>query len=389
MPIRCFESMDSLNPDFMKEWRLLVHEGGNRTPFSDPLWLQAWWSVYGFDQQLFLLAVYEGDALLGVFPLMREKRRFHERIHWVGYPESTHAGFTIRSGQAEKVLREMIGYLFSQPFSFLLFGTGLQMNSTELNLFKSVLEELRIPSLLLPSISPVIQKGTPPYEEFYRTRFSSHNRKNHRKDLQRLSSIGKVSYRDLAQEEMDEAFSLHEQRWKEKWDTSRFTEQKSRILFQSLLESKENDLKEDWQAFALGLYLDDRMIGFQYGFWNRDKALFYKSAHDPHYNAMAPGKMIKRECVKRCYEKGISSIDLGVGFEEYKAEWTDDQTPIYRLLVSNGDFASRLMFHFCKRRALIINRLKQSRRLVLFKRNTLGRLRYRLRLLMRGVRRRE
>ncbi|MPM06270.1 hypothetical protein SDC9_52569 [bioreactor metagenome] len=173
---------------------------------------------------------------------------------------------------------------------------------------------------------------------------------------------------------MAEAFALHDLRWRKKMDTSGFTSGESREFFTALLDS--GGCRR--QALALGLYLGERLVAFQYGFLFGKRALLYKSAHDDLLDIYAPGKMIKREFIRRCLGMGVETVDLGVGYEEYKEEWTDESDSIWHLSFPQGNFPSCLYFFFHSLKGRLRDRIKRNRKIVLFKRNTLGLLRYRL-----------
>jgi glycosyltransferase involved in cell wall biosynthesis/CelD/BcsL family acetyltransferase involved in cellulose biosynthesis len=374
------ETIESLSLILAQEWQELLGLRIIQTPFTDPELLMNWWRIYGNKRKPLLLTFYEKERLVGILPLMMEKKFFHQLIFFMGHPENTHPSPIIRPGYDVPVIAAFFRYVQSIDHPLIFDFSGLRRDLTfSSSLIKHLAKE-GTPSLTSDIVSPVIRVGDLDYARYYEDRFSSHGRKNHRKDEKNLSAMGSLCYRDLNAEDMPVAFFLHDQRWKAKWDTSGFTTPRSRSFFTALLcpsvPQPCTSGSPPWETFALGLYLDDRMIAFQYGFRNDKRALFYKSAHDIHLNKHAPGKLIKRECVKRCFEKGLAEIDLGVGYEEYKQEWTDDQDSLLGLVFPKSDWVSRLIFLYYYIKGRLHIKLKQSRRIVLFKRNTLGRWKY-------------
>lgn len=369
------ETIESLHPILEQEWEELLALAKMQTPFSDSKLLMNWWRAYGNRRQPFLLTVYEEERLVGILPLMLEKKFLHLLVLFMGHPEATHPYPVIRPGYDVPVVAAFFRYIQSIRPHLIFDFTGLRTDLTWCSALIGFLVKEGIPSLTNDMISPVIKIDNQSYPEYYGRRFSSHGRKNHRKDEKNLSEMGHLTYRELKAEDMPSAFSLHDQRWKAKWDTSGFTSPRSRTFFTSLLQPGTPDITS-WKAFALGLYLEDKMIAFQYGFLSDERALFYKSAHDITLNKHAPGKLIKRECVKRCFESGLKVIDLGVGFEEYKQEWTDDQDGLMGLVFPKNDRTSRLIFLYYSIKGRLHNKLKQNRWIVLFKRNTLGQWKY-------------
>jgi hypothetical protein len=130
------------------------------------------------------------------------------------------------------------------------------------------------------------------------------------------------------------------------------------------------------RAVALGLYLDERLIAFQYGFSCGGRLCFYKSAHDDLLGIYAPGKMIKRELVRRCFGQGYRMVDFGIGYEDYKAEWTDEQESVQSILWAKKDILSQALFVLPYLKCILRDQMKKSRKIILFKRNGLGKVRY-------------
>jgi CelD/BcsL family acetyltransferase involved in cellulose biosynthesis len=56
-----------------EEWEDLYYNSTHVTPFQSWAWLYSWWESYGEDYQLRLVAVRDGDLLVGLLPLMLER----------------------------------------------------------------------------------------------------------------------------------------------------------------------------------------------------------------------------------------------------------------------------------------------------------------------------
>ena len=376
-----FEDIDDWNPALLTQWQKLLQQQESGSPFSHPRWLANWWSFYGQKSHPLVLACFFKGACIGVLPFQIEQKRWHDCVHWMGHPEATHQDPAVMEDAAELVVTAWFQYLDNQTRPMIFKLGGLPEHHGFSNALLAVLNQKKRTSLLSKEISPVIQVHEESYESYYQRMTSSHGRKNHRKQEWRLNALGEIRFQQMSREDLPAAFALHDLRWKEKWDTSRFTSPPSQAFYSTLLGSlPRNDTEAtngSWKAFALGMYFKEQLVAFQYGFRNDRRALFYKSAHDPAFNAFAPGKMMKRECIKSCFQAGIKTIDLGVGFEEYKAEWTKDQETLLQVVFPSKHIRSRILFYYYQLMQTCRNRLKQNRRFVLFKRNTLGKWRFR------------
>ena len=61
--------------DLRAEWSPLVAAAEARGPFLSWEWQNLWWQTFGGDAELWLLAVREGDALVGIAPFMVRQGR--------------------------------------------------------------------------------------------------------------------------------------------------------------------------------------------------------------------------------------------------------------------------------------------------------------------------
>jgi len=57
-----------------EEWEALCRDSPRATPFQSWAWLYSWWENYGGGHGRRLVAVREGDFLVGLVPLMLERR---------------------------------------------------------------------------------------------------------------------------------------------------------------------------------------------------------------------------------------------------------------------------------------------------------------------------
>ena len=58
-----------LSESLAAEWRGLVQDSDNATPFHTPAWTTAWWRHFGRSRQSVRLEFREGDDLVGPDPL--------------------------------------------------------------------------------------------------------------------------------------------------------------------------------------------------------------------------------------------------------------------------------------------------------------------------------
>ncbi len=359
---------------FIKDWHALLAQTDSQFAFSDPAWLSAWWNVFGAEHQPLTYALYEGDRLVGVFPLMLTSGKHSRHCRLMGTPQVTHVEFPVLPAYREAGVRLLMQALEERKGSVLFDFSGLNNQSWPYRALLSFLQAAHRRFLSVEGPSPVIHIGGQAYQTYFKNKFSTHNRRHMRRNRTRLEALGEVTFRPLRAEDMPAVFALHGSRWKEKVDTSGFDDVQSQFFFTALLSYKD----AGWKAMPMGLFLDTRMIAFQYGFLCNGRALFYRSAHENLLSIYAPGKQIKQEYIRFCFENAARTVDFGIGYEEYKAEWTDAQDTIANLYFPKSDIASQLRFILPRLKYTLKAALKKHRRIVLFRRNTLGKVKYAL-----------
>jgi CelD/BcsL family acetyltransferase involved in cellulose biosynthesis len=82
-----------------REWDDLYHHSPRATPLQSWAWLYSWWESSGAGYELRLVTVREGEGLLvGLLPLMLERRWGFGRLLFVGNGKSTYLDMLVREG---------------------------------------------------------------------------------------------------------------------------------------------------------------------------------------------------------------------------------------------------------------------------------------------------
>lgn len=364
---------EGFDEHFIDAWRKL-RTGGSHTAFSDPDFLSVWWKHFNRGSTPLTLAVYAESHLVGVFPFLLTRGPGGRRCRLIGHPQATQTDIVLLPEYAQECVNAVIDFLdrLKGPVVFEFDGLSFQDPT-----YAALLHRLKIlkrSHVVSKTPCPVIYIRGQTYECYIKSQFSSHTLKNNRRDDRRLDALGSVTCRELTAADMPAAYGLHDARWARKLDTSGFCIEPSRSFFTQLLSIP----KAGWQAMALGLFIDGQMIAFQYGFICGSRAMLYKSAHSELLNIYAPGKRMKREFIMRLFHEHLETVDLGVGYEEYKNEWTQTSEKVHGLLFPKRGLRSRLLFIPYSVNAVLRAKLKRHRRLVLFKRNGVGKLKYML-----------
>jgi CelD/BcsL family acetyltransferase involved in cellulose biosynthesis len=90
--------------DLKKEWEDLYQNSTHATPFQSWAWLYSWWEFYGEGYGLRLIAVRDGDLLVGLMPLML-KRWWGSSgwLHFIGTGLTDYLDILVREGWETQV----------------------------------------------------------------------------------------------------------------------------------------------------------------------------------------------------------------------------------------------------------------------------------------------
>src|SRR5438045_2154976 len=84
-----------------EEWEDLYYDSPLATPFQSWSWLYSWWEAFGEGYELRLITVRHGSHLVGLIPLMLERRWGFRRLLFIGDPDRP--DLLTRSGWEDKV----------------------------------------------------------------------------------------------------------------------------------------------------------------------------------------------------------------------------------------------------------------------------------------------
>jgi CelD/BcsL family acetyltransferase involved in cellulose biosynthesis len=86
------------------EWDTLFKGAPRATPFQSWSWLSAWWSAYGDPRVLRVITVRRGGQLVGVLPLMLDRRLGRARLGFIGTGLSDHLDGLVLEGMEDEVV---------------------------------------------------------------------------------------------------------------------------------------------------------------------------------------------------------------------------------------------------------------------------------------------
>lgn len=328
------------------EWNTLLDKACEKDAFLTWEWLFAWWKNLGQrESRLWILAVRDGEKLIGIAPWMSNTKRKSfislQRIENIGNPECDVSG--IISIDPQTTADAICGYLINhkREWDILelnelpLSGTTIQhfltgIEKSQLGLQKSVDEHFYIPT-------------TMDWDEYYKS-LSKNLRHNLQRRMRRAQEMGDVAFSHYSGDSLSwEIFqSIFELSEKSNFpDLYRTDENKSfhRDLFEYMRSS-------GWMSIET-LAIDQRLVAFQYGFIFDGKYEDWRGGIDKEHEILAPGKLLMKQSLEWRFKSGLRESDFLRGIYSYKMDWLPSSREFASIQVYNlHNIISRMAYYW-------------------------------------------
>ncbi len=312
--------------DLQATWGPLLATAQARGPFLDWQWQSLWWQIFAREETLWLLAIREGDALLGIAPFMVADGRL---AFACGRDVSDYLDIIARRGREEEVAAAVATYLREQNWSRLSLHC----------LHPEAVALRHLPAFLGGERCAVAQEredvcpgvDLPGDWESYLAALAKKDRHELRRKLRRLEQGGQArSYvlvgGEIGPREVDDFLALLRLSSPEK---AAFMDERMERFFRGIFAGFAGD-------GLLRLYLlelDGKRVATALCFDWRGELLLYNSGYDPAFAQLSVGLLLKAFCVQDAIALGRRRFDFLRGDERYKYDLGGQDVPLFRLLV--------------------------------------------------------
>jgi CelD/BcsL family acetyltransferase involved in cellulose biosynthesis len=324
-----FSQLEKLSVDWERLWRA----DPDREIFQSFRWARAWWQSYGDKLSLRSLAVFEGERLIGILPLVQDG----EQIVFLGGSQADYSTLVCENDRAAEVFEAALDTL-------LKLADWKECVLSSLKLDGQILKQLAtLPKRLRCHLQKV-------YVDDCYTILLSENRdalasllgKHHTKRrLNKLRKAGALTFRHIeskaeAQVQLSE-FLRHQTQ-------ARALAGKSRIPpeFCSFLRNLISELDLTRELRFGVLELNDRPLAWHLSFHLNDKLLFYQQTFDVDSWDYSPGEVLVHELLRYVKENAIREFDFAHGAEPYKNRFTTHRRKSYSLYIERDSVRGRI-----------------------------------------------
>lgn len=218
-------------------------------------------------------------------------------------------------------------------------------------------------------VTPYLALGQTDFSTYFNNRRKMHGVDRREKKLRKLGSL---SCKTPEQDELWQMFKLYDRRWSKEIDMSGFTVGKKKEFFEQLVLIEDEALQIEVDV----LVFENQWIAFTYGICCRGRYVTYALGYEPNFNIFEVGRLLNQETMKRTFSEEYKVFDFSIGYEPDKFDWHTD-IDFTRKILASGETKRAKLLHIClATKARVKEMLKSSRRIVEWKRNVWGQLRY-------------
>jgi CelD/BcsL family acetyltransferase involved in cellulose biosynthesis/peptidoglycan/xylan/chitin deacetylase (PgdA/CDA1 family) len=333
-----------------KDWNDLLRSSAADTIFLTWEWINAWWESYSGGMQPYVLAIREGDELIGVAPFCRH--RVHRwgktwdclRFIGDGSHDSDYLDCFVRYGLESEAMKAVASFLGRQlgdwdwldlhgpheesPTLAAMQNWGLEIG------WRSSRERIPCTTLPFPRDWETLLHGLQP-------RFRTKARSCLSFFEERVSTIPEecTSQRDM-ETWLEELFELHSRRWQTRTLPGVFQDPARREFYRRISKST---LNRGWLAFHR-LRWGERPLALQYGFRYRNCFFLLQEGFDPDFEGLRPGLALRSWLMRHWLESGLAAYDFLAGASPYKLEWGAQTRHCVRLRLAPPGTATWVAF---------------------------------------------
>lgn len=305
-------------------WDALLRASPSNTIFLTWEWIAAWWSAYGEQGQLRVLAAFDDEGKLqGVAPLRRsEVRRYGQSVPVLsfvgdGSNDTDYLDFVIAAGSERLVLEEFRKHLDGE----LLWLNEIPESSPNLPL----LEEFgKAPHMLFAeSDVPCATVPLPNDWENYLGRLRPRFRTKIRSVLRELEGRSDVRFAfcdgvDQVRGMLPTLFDLHTRRWEADGKPGVFGWDKKREFYAAMAIPM---LERGWLRFGW-VEWKGTILACQFGFLYDGKYFLLQEGYEPASEHLNLGVALRAWSIREFIQAGVREYDFLAGsIQRHRSDW--------------------------------------------------------------------
>lgn len=316
---------------YIDRWDLLARHCQSGGPFQGPAWCLTWWKHLGKNAiSCFLLICEQDTDLVAVAPLYLVKEHGLRFLQVMGDTEQADVSWMIGSNvDIESALDAMLARLCQSTYGW----DGIKVYHIESAV---MMESLRRVARKNGLRALIRKMGDSRYIDFRAGAdavlegMSSKLRNTIKKGQRKAAQIGRLTFQvsnNMCSSDFADILYIEENSWKRQADfrlnrKREFYEEAFHALAQSG-ELRVSLLRIDTLPIAYLVSLKD----------STGRVMAYETAFHREYGKISAGSLLHYEEIRSLAGETVHEFDFLGGSENYKSEWTNNQRPVYEIVL--------------------------------------------------------
>jgi CelD/BcsL family acetyltransferase involved in cellulose biosynthesis len=331
------------------EWTALLRRIPSAGIYLTWEWVFSCWKVFGANCQLFLIAAYDGESLVGLAPFWisqtrRGKHLSYQALEYIPgcHPllGADHLDLIVVEQNGDAVLGCMLQPLTGAPWDILAWD-GIPAASPSLGALRARFAQAHI-SYRTPqtSICPYITLPDS-WEDYLTGQCSPKFRRTIRHAIRRLETEHSISFiRADSLEDYTLGLEQLEKLHEERWGAASLFHQKGFRQFHE--EVARAFALKDWLRIYV-LRVDGRDVAVNYGFRYGSTFYGYQTGWTRDMESLSVGTVLLAKVIQEELVQGAKEIDLARGAEAYKFHWTSNAREEVRVNAYRPNWRGRVL----------------------------------------------
>ncbi|MDA8364944.1 MAG: GNAT family N-acetyltransferase [Gammaproteobacteria bacterium] len=339
MEIEVIRELEQLAP-LQAAWNRAVESSGFDSIFLSYEWFYAWARNFAPAGSLCVVIAREADAIRGIMPLLRERRRIgpwtQSVLRSMSNAHTCKYSPVLPKEGGSDVLEAMLGHLSRHGGWDLMELTHLPASSDSIPFIKRACGKVAFGMRdEIQMESPYVEiAGT--WEDYLGAR-NGKVRKNWDYFERRMQKEGSVDLIEIAggagaEQAVIEAFEIEESSWKGAAGSAINRTSAAASFYLDL--ARAMGARDNFRLYFLSL--NGARIAFDYCLPYRETFNVLKTGYNPAYAKNSPGRVLRKSVLRGLFHKGSHrTYDLLGARDAWKEEWTQTAQPLLRVRLYN------------------------------------------------------
>lgn len=302
-------------------WEDLHQSSPLRDAFLTWEWFSAWWKLYHHGRDLWLVAAWRGNQLVGLAPLMRLRKRKYGLDFRVLKPLSATdcdvSGFLVRDGE-QAVLSALCDAIIQRRRDWdVIQFTEIELDSPQTQFLRKIFHSAGF-GIYETSTKHFYLPLEGDWENFFNQKLPKNVRNDIRRRIRRAEEVGEVRVlrvrgAEVKREHFQAIFDINAsghfpEMYRSKQDQAFHLELMERMRARNMVEIYLMSVNGAATAFRYGFVYEGRFEDWRNGF-------------DQQFPQLSVGKILLKMTLEEEYQQGYQEFDFLRGIDEYKARW--------------------------------------------------------------------